>query len=66
MEGQRKPKLLRMSEVQEITGLGRATCYAKSGHEWPALKVGRSVRVPLQALEEWIARNTTGGDQQAA
>lgn len=64
---QQRPKLLRMTEVQEITGLGRATCYARvAAGEFPSVKFGRSVRVPLQALEAWIERNTSGGNQSAA
>lgn len=29
----------------------------------PSVKIGKVIRVPLRALEEWIERNTTyGGD----
>ncbi len=64
---QQRPKLLRMEEVQEITGLGRATCYARvAAGDFPHVRFGRSVRVPLHALEAWIERNTSGGNHDAA
>ncbi len=57
------PKMLRMSEVMAITGYSRGKAYALvvSG-ELPALRSGRSVRVPLDALKRWIEANTSGGD----
>ena len=28
----------------------------------PSMRIGRVIRVPMQALEEWIERNTTYGE----
>ena len=56
--------LLRAEEVAARLRLGRSTVYdmIKSG-QLPSLRVGRSVRVPLQALTEWVASRTeVGGD----
>lgn len=55
-------RLLRMTEVAQLTGLSRAKAYAMvASGELPSLRAGRSVRVPLAALERWIVQNTTGG-----
>ena len=52
--------LLRPDEVAKITGWCRSKVYAMAASgEIPALRCGRSVRVPRAALEKWIARNTT-------
>jgi excisionase family DNA binding protein len=51
-------------EVVKLTGWSRAKVYAMAGSgELPALRSGRSVRIPLAALEKWIEQNTTGGTQ---
>jgi excisionase family DNA binding protein len=58
-------RLLRMAEVAQLTGLSRAKAYAMvAAGELPSLRAGRSVRVPLAALERWIEQNTTGGNPQ--
>ena len=50
-----------------LTGLSRAKAYGMvAAGEMPVVRMGRSVRVSLLALRQWVARNTTGGDQQAA
>jgi excisionase family DNA binding protein len=55
-------KLLRMEEVVTITGLSRAKVYAMAASgDLPAIRAGRSVRVPLAGLLRWIEENTTGG-----
>jgi excisionase family DNA binding protein len=52
--------LLRPKEVAEATGLGRSTVYSLiQAGEIPSVRVGvshRAVRVPVDALREWIAR----------
>ena len=54
--------LVRVAEAAEMTGVGRATAYelvAKG--EWPSVSIGRSVRIPLADLREWIeARKRPG------
>jgi excisionase family DNA binding protein len=62
MDSQRVSKLLRAEEVVSITGWSRAKVYAMAAAgELPSLRAGRSVRIPLAALERWIEQNTTGG-----
>ena len=62
MEAKEIPKLLRVEEVVTLTGWSRAKVYAMAvSGEIPSLRSGRSVRIPLAALERWIEENTTGG-----
>ena len=62
METTKLPKLLRAQEVAEITGWSPAKVYAMAAAgDIPTLHSGRSVRIPLAALELWIEKNTNGG-----
>ena len=56
--------LLRGPEVAQITGMSRALAYRMMQNGvLPVVRipVGRSVRVPREALVEWIRANTSGG-----
>lgn len=54
MQGQ---KLLKVNEVAEILGLGRLSTYQLCHRaDFPALRLGRAIRVPADALDEWIRR----------
>jgi excisionase family DNA binding protein len=58
-------RLLKAAEVVSMTGWSRAKVYAMAvSGEIPSLRSGRSVRIPLAALERWIEQNTTGGIAQ--
>jgi excisionase family DNA binding protein len=62
MEVSRETRLLKAAEVVALTGWSRAKVYAMAvSGEIPSLRSGRSVRIPLAALERWIERNTSGG-----
>jgi excisionase family DNA binding protein len=53
------PILLRAEEVAELLGLGRTKVFELlSRHELPIVRIGRSVRVPRAALQEWVANAT--------
>lgn len=53
--------MLKPSEVAELTGWGRSKTYDLiAAGVIPAVKTGRSIRVPLAALRQWIESNTTG------
>lgn len=55
-------ELLRVSEVQEVLGIGRSMVYDLiARHELPSLRIGRLVRVPRWALVRWIDERTDGG-----
>lgn len=64
-ESSHATRLLRAAEVVTMTGWSRAKVYAMAvSGELPSLRSGRSVRIPLAALERWIEQNTTGGVAQ--
>ncbi len=49
-------QLLRAEEAAHLLGIGRTKIYEMIARgEVPALRIGRLVRVPRHALEEWIA-----------
>ena len=59
--------LLRPAEAAEMLGFSRSKVYAMlASAELPAIRAGRSVRIPRAALEAWIVSNTIGGSQAAA
>ena len=52
-------QLLRAEEAAHLLGIGRTKIYEMIARgEVPALRIGRLVRVPRHALEEWIADHT--------
>jgi excisionase family DNA binding protein len=49
--------LLRPVEAAEAIGIGRSKVYELlAAGELPSVRVGSSVRVPVDALRAWIAR----------
>ena len=49
-------QLLRAEEAAHMLGIGRTKIYEMIARgEIPALRIGRLVRVPRHALEEWIS-----------
>jgi excisionase family DNA binding protein len=53
------PLLLKAPEVAKLLGLGRSKVFAMiAAGELPFIRVGRSVRVPREALERWIRERT--------
>jgi excisionase family DNA binding protein len=54
-----EPLLLKAGKVAEVLGLGRSKVFAMLAvGELPVIRIGRSVRVPRAALEDWIAEHT--------
>ncbi len=52
--------LLRATEVATALGIGRSLAYQMiAAGVLPTVRLGRSVRVPRAALEDWIRKNTT-------
>jgi len=48
--------LLKAEEAAELLGLGRAKVYMMmASGELPTVRIGRSVRIPLDKLREWVA-----------
>jgi excisionase family DNA binding protein len=59
--------LLTARELEERTNLPKSTAYELAAKgELPCLRIGRAVRFPLRAVEEWIERNTVIGPRDAA
>ncbi len=54
-----EPKLLRIADAAKLMSISRSAAYllAQRG-EIPTVRVGHSVRVPIAALEEWLAART--------
>ena len=49
--------LLRPVEAAEALGCGRSKIYSLlAGGDLPSVKIGASVRIPVDALRAWIAR----------
>ena len=45
---------LTIGEAAEMVGIGRSKAYELvATGEWPAVHIGRSVRIPVIALEAW-------------
>ena len=53
--------LLRPTEVAEALGLGRTMIYELlATGELPSVRFGRSIRVPVRALEAWVKEHQDG------
>ena len=62
-----EPLLLRADEVGKVLGLGRSKVYElMNGGALPVVRVGRAVRVPASALEEWVRDQTATAGEGAA
>lgn len=57
--------LVTVEEAAEMLAIGRTKAYemVRSG-ELPTMRIGRVVRIPLEALREWIQRES-GGEGRA-
>lgn len=59
--------LLRCEEVAKRLGLCRSKVYAMAASgELPSVRVGRSVRIPIRALEAWVEKQTKNLEQASA
>ncbi len=54
--------LLRPEAAARMLGISRSRCYAMlAAGALPAIRLGRTVRVPRAELERWIADQVTNG-----
>ena len=55
--------LLTVSETAEALGLSRSTVYSKLLHrpDFPTVRLGGSVRINRERLQEWADSHTSGG-----
>ena len=50
-----EPALIRVEEAARLLSLGRSKTYALvASGELPAVRIGRSVRIPLDNLRRWV------------
>jgi excisionase family DNA binding protein len=57
--------LLRPAEAAEAIGVSRSRMYELlASGELPSIRVGRTVRVPVAALQAWIAERLKQNDAQ--
>ncbi len=55
------PPVLTVDEARRVLRIGRRQLYqAIARHDVPALKVGRSIRIPRSGLEAWLAASAEG------
>ena len=58
-EGGEGPLLLRPQEAARSLALSRSTIYDMiASGELAAVRIGRTLRIPAQALRDWVAENT--------
>ena len=56
-----------VAEAADMVSVSRSTGYELVARgEWPSIKVGRSVRVPLNALRAWVEDRMESKAQQSA
>ena len=49
--------LYRMPEAAEVLGISRAKCYTLAARGLiPTIKVDGSIRIPVEALQDWIKK----------
>jgi excisionase family DNA binding protein len=51
-----EPLLIRVEEAAKLLAISRAALYPMLGREIPVVRIGRAVRIPRQALAEYVAR----------
>lgn len=57
-----EPLLLKPVEAAKLLGVSRSKVYELlAAGVLPSIRVGHSVRIPLVALNEWIAEHTVPG-----
>jgi excisionase family DNA binding protein len=58
--------LMRAEEVGRALGLGRSKAYElMTSGQLPVVRVGRALRVPRSALEEWVRKQTQPAGDRA-
>jgi excisionase family DNA binding protein len=59
--------LLRVEEAATLLGVGRTTVYALvSAQKLLIVRIGRSVRIPRQALLQWIRDHIDGNTDESS
>lgn len=59
-------QLLKINEAARIAGIGRSAAYdLVTRGDWPSVKLGRSLRVPLKGLQAWLADREREAEDRA-
>ncbi len=54
--------LLRVTEAAELAAVSRTTAYELiAAGQWPTVRIGSAVRVPLAGLRAWVEAQTMAG-----
>lgn len=62
-----KRLLLRPNEAADLLAVGRSKLYELiAAGEVPSMKIGKSLRVPAAALEQWVAEHAASAVEDAA
>jgi len=56
--GEGGPRLLRVEEAAKMLAVSRAVLYPMLGRELPVVRIGRMVRVPREAIEDFIREHS--------
>jgi excisionase family DNA binding protein len=65
MSSEMEKLLVKPSEAFKAMSIGRSTGYAMiASGELPSVRIGRAVRVPVDALKQWIERQTNKVDKE--
>ena len=55
------PAVLTVDEARRVLRIGRRQLYrAIARHDVPAVKLGRSIRIPRSGLQAWLAASAEG------
>jgi excisionase family DNA binding protein len=56
------PKLVSVCQAAEILGVSRSTLYELiAAGAFPHIKIGRTIRVPRDAIDDWVAGELARG-----
>lgn len=59
--------LLKPIEAAELLGIGRTRIYEMlASGELPSIRIGRSIRVPVDALRKWVLQHQVGSMDEKA
>ena len=58
--------LLKPNEVTEMLGIGRSRIYEMlATGELPSVRIGRCIRVPVNALKDWVHKRQSGNESNS-
>jgi excisionase family DNA binding protein len=59
MKTQEQPLLITIAEASKLAHVGRSTAYRLANSEWPVVRIGRVIRIPIAQLQKWIEDNSS-------